>query len=62
MKIDFPKELADQLYDTGRNGGGNVHQIVKEALAAYLATHPRNPHVTRLNDSAEGKNNVSVSK
>ena len=56
MKIDFPKEQADQLYALVRAGGGAPHTIVKQALAAYLENHPL------LVASAEGKQNASNSK
>lgn len=54
MKIDFPKEQADQLYALVRAGGGAPHTIVKEALASYLFNHP-------LLASAEGKQNARSS-
>ncbi|WP_314419028.1 hypothetical protein [Pseudescherichia vulneris] len=56
MKIDFPKEQADQLFALVRAGGGAPHAIVKEALSAYLVNHPL------LLASAEGKQNDSNSK
>ncbi|MGK8894640.1 hypothetical protein [Citrobacter koseri] len=49
MKIDFPKEQADQLYALVRAGGGAPHTIVKQALTEYLNNHPL------LVASAEGK-------
>ncbi|MBN3123219.1 hypothetical protein [Pectobacterium brasiliense] len=56
MKIDFPKEQADQLYALVRAGVGAPHTIVKQALATFLENHPL------LVASAEGKQQDDHSK